>query len=215
MKKGVPQALSAYQSSLAAVTQTLAELLQGNLENAATIIEQTVRSDPTLMMLPEFRDQIFAAGISLATDGAGVPEAAAPILEMLAKAPAAAGGIKAIRKTLELSQRDLGARLGCTGTTIARWENGATAPSPTALAELMRILGDQVVRAMPTELPGAQLKAFRKMLRLTQKQLAAKLDVEQTQVSQWENGARLSFAMRRRYRELMAQCGITRDQLKV
>lgn len=65
--------------------------------------------------------------------------------------------IKKLRERLGLTQERLAARLNVTFTTVNRWENGHSAPSPLALKQVEVLLreighrGDDLVREYFTE----------------------------------------------------------------
>ena len=48
--------------------------------------------------------------------------------------------VKALRRRLDFTQRELAHALGVTSTTVARWEQGARAVSPLAATSLMLLL---------------------------------------------------------------------------
>jgi putative transcriptional regulator len=48
--------------------------------------------------------------------------------------------VKSLRELLGLSQEKLAARLGVTFSSVNRWENGHTKPSPLALKQVEQLL---------------------------------------------------------------------------
>jgi len=56
--------------------------------------------------------------------------------------------IKEIRKQLDLSQEDLARELGVSFATINRWENGKTAPSRLAKAQLMSLCKEKTAQGL-------------------------------------------------------------------
>lgn len=56
--------------------------------------------------------------------------------------------VKEIRKQLELSQEDLARELGVSFATINRWENGKTAPSRLAKAQLMSLCKEKTAKGL-------------------------------------------------------------------
>lgn len=51
--------------------------------------------------------------------------------------------IKALRKKLKLTQRELAIILNCDTRTISRWENGDFEPSPAMLYKLRELLNNK------------------------------------------------------------------------
>lgn len=49
--------------------------------------------------------------------------------------------VKSLRELLGLSQEKLASRLGVTFSSVNRWENGHTKPSPLALKQVELLLG--------------------------------------------------------------------------
>lgn len=49
--------------------------------------------------------------------------------------------VKSLRELLGLSQEKLAARLGVTFSSVNRWENGHTKPSPLAMKQIEQLLG--------------------------------------------------------------------------
>jgi transcriptional regulator with XRE-family HTH domain len=60
----------------------------------------------------------------------------------VASIPAWCRRIKALRKSLQMSQSDFAAMLNISAMTVSRWESGKAAPSPARYLELGRLAGN-------------------------------------------------------------------------
>ncbi len=52
--------------------------------------------------------------------------------------------IKEIRKQLKLTQEQLAHKLGVSWTTVSRWENGRSKPSPLALKAIRQLTNEEM-----------------------------------------------------------------------
>ena len=113
--------------------------------------------------------------------------------------------IKYCREELEMTQEELGYVFGVTGATVSGWENNNdTMPLPKMvkfanmyhysldyITGLSRKNEYEVIKKLDKKIVGAKLKALRKKLRLTQKQIADECMITQQSYSLYENGKTL------------------------
>lgn len=94
--------------------------------------------------------------------------------------------LRLARERMGLTQRALAARLGVDTKTVWCWEGGRTEPPAAFVPRIEAVIGPAPV---DPEAPIAQkLRAYRRTLGLTQRVLAARLEVTQASVSAWECG---------------------------
>jgi transcriptional regulator with XRE-family HTH domain len=94
--------------------------------------------------------------------------------------------LRLARERMGLTQRALAARLGVDPKTVWSWELGKHEPPATFVPRIEAIIGP--APADPAAPIGERLRAYRRALGLTQRELAARLGAVQTSVSDWERG---------------------------
>jgi transcriptional regulator with XRE-family HTH domain len=94
--------------------------------------------------------------------------------------------LRLARERLGLSQRALAARLGVNPKTLWIWELGKHEPPAAFVPRIEAVIGPWPVD--PDAPIGERLRAYRRALGLTQRELAARVGAVQTSVSDWERG---------------------------
>jgi len=91
------------------------------------------------------------------------------------------------RLDLRLLQKEVGQKLGVDKCTIYNWENNRTSPCLYSLPKIIRFLGYKPYDNKPKTL-GEKLLCYRRVLGISQKELAQKLGVDPTTLARWERG---------------------------
>lgn len=95
------------------------------------------------------------------------------------------GLLRSCRKTIGLSQQELGDLLGVSRNTVRSWEVGK---EPQFLPHLCKgLIAYVVLPHIAIELSGGCLSTIRSRMRLHQEQLAEQLGVSRSTLSRWEN----------------------------
>ncbi len=95
------------------------------------------------------------------------------------------------RMDLELLQREVADRIGCSKAALLMWEKGRSYPEIRLWPAILEFLGYD---PSPPPLGTAdRLKVARRRLGYSQKQLAQRMDVDPTTVADWERGRRPRF----------------------
>lgn len=121
---------------------------------------------------------------------------AEPVSATPAVDPKAAGGLPAAREAAGWSQEKLARRLGIPRNRLGRYERGLEVMPPALLARAHELLGAAEPHASEEERSaawaanGARLRTARKAAGWSQKQLARRMKIAPSLVSQWENGYR-------------------------
>jgi DNA-binding XRE family transcriptional regulator len=91
------------------------------------------------------------------------------------------------RLDLGLLQREVAQKIGTSETSIYNWERGHTAPSINFMPKILSFLGYVPFR-IATATQGEKIKAYRRVLGLSQKALAKQLKIDPTTLARWEKG---------------------------
>ncbi|WP_033817793.1 helix-turn-helix transcriptional regulator [Kitasatospora sp. MBT63] len=97
--------------------------------------------------------------------------------------------VRAVRRGQELKQEELGARVGVSGPTVARWENGEDHPKGEKLPAIAAALGQPLDALFPHDGP-ADLQLLRCDAGLSVAQAAAIIGSSRAPVSNAESGRR-------------------------
>jgi transcriptional regulator with XRE-family HTH domain len=92
------------------------------------------------------------------------------------------------RLDLGLLQREAAERIGVDHCTITNWELNRTKPALRFLTRILRFL-DYIPFAQGRSLP-ERLRVSRRTLGLSQRELARRLDVDESTLARWERGTR-------------------------
>jgi transcriptional regulator with XRE-family HTH domain len=95
--------------------------------------------------------------------------------------------LKKRRLDLKLRQEDVAKRLGATSETIRNWEKDRANPSLLFLPKIIESLG-YVPFDMQSETLGGLIATYRKLLGLSQKELAHRVGVDPCTVQSWAKG---------------------------
>lgn len=130
----------------------------------------------------------FALGRADAENQSVQPQAI-DFLEVIASEPMAPEAFKTLRKSLRISQTNVGKLCGVTHAAVSDWERGI-APMPAQALHALMILKNKNLKKLPEELEeiitGNDLRALRKDLGIRQKDLAAELGVSLPAIEKWE-----------------------------
>ena len=132
-------------------------------------------------------------------------------LDRMAAAPAAAEGIRTVRKMLGLTQGELGKRLGVDDSTVSRWERGEkrmSDKSMRALVEQMASLDGVPVPSPPVQISGEGLRKLRGLMRLSREDFAQKIGVSPRTVSLYEGRREVPKACAKRVAMVALEYGI-------
>ncbi|MGW2840559.1 helix-turn-helix domain-containing protein [Streptomyces sp. NPDC001493] len=97
--------------------------------------------------------------------------------------------VRVVRRGEDLSQGELGARVGVSGASVARWENGDDHPKGEKLPAIARALGRPLAELFPHDGP-ADLQLLRCDAGLSVAQAAAVIGTSRVPVSNAESGRR-------------------------
>ncbi len=118
--------------------------------------------------------------------------------------------IRRRREELKLYQRELAERLGVDHLTVHNWETGKTRPGVAHFPALIAFLGYDPGQPAKRKV-AALLKAKRRQLGLTQREVARLLDVDPSIVGGWEAD---EIVLRRQHRRALARfLGLPQEQL--
>ena len=91
------------------------------------------------------------------------------------------------RLDLKLLQKDVAKRIGVNEATIWNWENDWSSPSLHYIPKIIEFLGYIPDCIKPKNL-GKKIVIYRKLLGITQKELARHLGIDPTTLGRWERG---------------------------
>jgi transcriptional regulator with XRE-family HTH domain len=91
------------------------------------------------------------------------------------------------RLGLKLLQRDIAQKLGVDKTSVHNWERNLTKPSITLIPKILNFLKYNPFET-PTGSLGEKIKAYRRIIGLSQKALAKRLKIDPTTLARWEKG---------------------------
>ncbi|MFF3157996.1 helix-turn-helix domain-containing protein [Streptomyces sp. NPDC057910] len=97
-------------------------------------------------------------------------------------------GLRAARDDRGMSQDDLAKAIGVTPNTVGRWERGKGAPSSRAFGVLVELLGVSPSRLLAPLSPDADLATLRTRAGLRQEDVAHRLAVQRSDISEMELG---------------------------
>lgn len=86
-------------------------------------------------------------------------------------------------------QREVALKMGVNVATIGSWERGQSSPNLRRLPAILKYLESDP--RPPAETLGQALKRHRKWLGMSQRELAALLDVDPSTVAKWERSERI------------------------
>ena len=109
--------------------------------------------------------------------------------------------IRQRRKQLGLYQRKVGKEIGVDEFTIHNWEKGKSTPLITHYPAIIRFLGYDPGQPRDLTIPEL-LKAKRRQLGLTQRQVARLLHVDPSTITGWEQG---DIVLKRDHRRVLAR----------
>ena len=95
--------------------------------------------------------------------------------------------IKARRLDLKLTKRQLSLRFNVSDVTIYLWEKNRVRPSLAQIPKIIEFLGRDPFEKEAENL-GEKIREYRRVHGLTQKKLAAQLEVDQSTLAGWERG---------------------------
>ena len=115
--------------------------------------------------------------------------------------------IRTERERMGMSRRELGEKLGVSGTTVSNWENGNCRPSPEMIDRMLVMFGSpqtesahaaatmHVVTISPKDrlaqtVSAAELRKLRNRIGLTMRQMAQLLNVRYSRYCNWETEGR-------------------------
>jgi DNA-binding transcriptional regulator YiaG len=128
------------------------------------------------------------------------------IVESRRAAPDSLGHhIRKRRLSLKLRQKDVAPQFGVDTTTVHNWETGTRAPRLESVPKIIAFLGYNPLPAAATT--PERLQVCRKVLGLSQKELAARLCVDPSTLAHWEQGRHAPAAIyTRRIDEFLSSC---------
>jgi transcriptional regulator with XRE-family HTH domain len=91
------------------------------------------------------------------------------------------------RLDLKLLQKEVAERIGTSETSVFHWENNQTEPSLPFIPKIIEFLGYVPNLISPNSL-GEKIVVYRKLLGLTQKELAKQLGIDPSTLGRWERG---------------------------
>lgn len=91
------------------------------------------------------------------------------------------------RLDVKLLQKEVAQRLGVNKDTICNWENNRTSPSLRFIPRIIEFLG-YVPYDAQSETLGERIVAARKLLGLSQEELARRLGIDPGTLGHWERG---------------------------
>ena len=89
------------------------------------------------------------------------------------------------RLDLKLCQKEVAQKLGINKTTVYNWENNRTSPSMNHIPKIIEFLG-YVPYDTPPRTLGDKISTSRRLLGLTQKELARRLGIDPSTLGRWE-----------------------------
>ena len=93
------------------------------------------------------------------------------------------------RLDLKLLQSEVADRIGADETTVHNWEKNHSAPSLPFLPRIVEFLGYRPLDPGPKPL-GEGIAASRRLLGITQRELACTLGIDPSTLARWERGER-------------------------
>ena len=190
------------------MSETLRRAIRGDLDGVVADLERFVSEHPTLS--DAVREGLLV-GASLSQQPADLPPAVGDFLDRMAAAPAAAEGIRTVRKMIGLTQGELGKRLGVDDSTVSRWERGEkrmSDKSMRALVEQMASLDGVPVPSPPVQISGEGLRKLRGLMRLSREDFAQKIGVSPRTVSLYEGRREVPKACAKRVAMVALEYGI-------
>jgi len=94
--------------------------------------------------------------------------------------------IRKRRLDLNLLQKDVARIIGVAQETVWNWENGATNPAVRCLPGIIEFLGYVPAEYTTPQTSGEKIVISRKLLGISQKELARMLDVDPGTLARWE-----------------------------
>lgn len=89
------------------------------------------------------------------------------------------------RLDLKLQQKDVAKKLGVSETSIYNWENNIASPSLYSIPKIIKFLG-YIPDSFKAKTPGEKIATSRRLLGLTQKELAHRLRIDPSTLGRWE-----------------------------
>ncbi|MEU7230063.1 helix-turn-helix domain-containing protein [Streptomyces chrestomyceticus] len=96
--------------------------------------------------------------------------------------------LRAARSEAKLSQGDIAKAVGTTPGTVGRWETGKGAPSPRLFSALVAVLGIPRSQLLEPLAEDADLATLRTRAGLRQEDVAERLGVQPSDISELEQG---------------------------
>ncbi len=112
---------------------------------------------------------------------------------------------------LGLFQREVAARLGVSPDTVKNWEAGRTEPTLRYVSPILYFLGDLTLPdADSADNFPARLTLARRRMGFTQRELAAKLNLDERTVRGWERGEHRPSRRHREQIEALLEAALSR-----
>jgi len=157
------------------------------------LFEETIKNlDKAGLALTALLREALEAGAALKhaeIQNEPAPSHALDFAKFMADSPAAPEGFRTLRKELGISQADVGELCGVTHSTVSEWERGVVPMPPEALKALMTLTARKLLpepKNPEDVISGADMRALRKKLGMSQKDLAETLHVSLSTVEKWE-----------------------------
>jgi transcriptional regulator with XRE-family HTH domain len=165
-----------------------------NRGDLKSLFEKTIEMLSAAGPFAALAQEALAAGIAFGRADATnqpAPSQAVDFLKFMADAPIAPEAFRTLRKELKISQTDVAELCGVTHATISAWENGSEPMPIVAINALMMLATGKLPKPEDVEdvISGADLRALRKKLGMTQRGLAEALGVSQPAIAKWELAA--------------------------
>lgn len=215
-KQGMASSEQVTNKAVECLADALAVALAGKPTDARAIVTHYLATTPELRSLPELGKRLAEFGLAPdAIDYDHMPAEARAFVAGLGDPPGGPQYVAGIRVALGLSQSQLGEKLGVSYATVSKWERGTVRIPADVMHKLITLFGEGMQRAAPKPFTASEIRAIRRRLGFTEKQLGEAVGgAAQALVSQWENRGHAPSAKYHRGLELLlSEKGISRDTL--
>jgi transcriptional regulator with XRE-family HTH domain len=176
-------------TSLSDMSEALGKALATGTEAVINVMEQAFEANPALAMNEEVKLG-FLIGAELGRHS-GISSRAAHMLNKLATSPTIPDAVRKTREALQLSQAQLGAKLGVTQASISEWETGRHPITARALGTLIRLAKSKGIDVSDPQKPaprisGNALRRLRLSMGKTRSEMGEMLGLSETSIRLYE-----------------------------
>jgi DNA-binding transcriptional regulator YiaG len=178
--------------------------------DATKLVEQIIQTlDKSPLPFIALAKAAFTAGISMGHDQVSEAQVseAQNFQKLLSSAPVAPEAFRTLRTALKISQTEIANLCGnASHSSVSSWEIGAEPMPPIAIQALIELAAEKLLGAK-SAISGADVRALRKKLGMSQPALAEKLNVSLSTIQKWERepNTPLSENMAQRVRPQLAE----------